>query len=118
MLAEIELLRAACCVAGLDGNVAPAELAILSRLAERAGVSRGSFEEMLRHAQADPTFHRQQFTLVRREPEGTVRQLLQIAGAEGGVSDDEARVIAGFGERLGLSAEACSALIAAARARA
>ena len=39
---KVELLRAACCVAGIDGEIDEAEFAVLKKLADDVGVGDAS----------------------------------------------------------------------------
>ena len=64
MLDKVEVLRAACCMAGLDGTIGEKELAILQKLATEAGVGGASLKAMMDRAKADPNYYEQQFRFV------------------------------------------------------
>ena len=65
MLHKVELLRAACCMAGLDGTIGDAELAIIQKLATDAGVGAASLKAMMDRAKSDPSYYEQQFRFLR-----------------------------------------------------
>jgi len=54
---QVELLRAACCVAGVDGHASDAEQLILQRLADEAGVGAASLSAMIELAETDEQFY-------------------------------------------------------------
>jgi tellurite resistance protein len=100
--AQIEILRAACCVAGLDGHVCEKELPLLLRLAERLGVGRVSLQAMVRRAESDPNFFHEQFELLQRDPDRALKVVLLVAMADGMVSLEERVVLAHMAKRLGI----------------
>jgi tellurite resistance protein len=103
--AEVEILRAACCVAGVDKQITPAEMAILVKLADRAGVGHASFNAMLDRARNDPTFYKDQFRLARADPTESVRVMVAIAGVDGEITQEERIIVAMLGETIGLAKE-------------
>lgn len=101
-ITDVELLRAACCVAGLDGEVTEPEEQILRTLKEKAGVGEASFQAMLDRARSDPEYHEDVLDIIRPNAQRVVEFLAQIAAADGEVSTNERDVIVTLGERLGL----------------
>lgn len=113
---DVELLRAACCVAALDGETTPGERAIIDKLAERAGVGAASLKAMLDMARSKPDFYTQQFRVVREQPEACVTMMLRVAAADGTISQEERVIIAFWAERLGLSRDRFDELLRTAEA--
>ncbi len=99
---DLELLRAACCVAGLDGEVGEDERAAIEILQERAGVGAASLAAMLDIARTDSEFYEEQFELLLSDPEHAIKTLWKVAAIDGRVSTDEAVILRYFGHKLGL----------------
>ena len=97
---RLDILRAACCVAGIDGNANEAQAAVLKRLAREVGVGKASLDAMIERAEADKTFHEEQFKVLEFEPKTTMATLLQVALADGNLSDSEANVLRILAGRL------------------
>lgn len=116
-MAQVQILRAACCVAGIDGNVAPEELPLLQRLAQAAGVGGASFKAMLEQAQGDPNFYQQQFRVLKTDPEVTMKVLFAIAMADCRLREEERVILRYFADQLGMSPERFDQYLAAAEAR-
>ena len=68
-LSDMEILKAACCVAGLDGQVCEKELPILKQLAERVGVGKASLEAMMDRAVSDRGFYEEQLSFLSSSPD-------------------------------------------------
>lgn len=107
---DVEVLRAACCVAGLDGEVTENERAVLDRLADNAGVGRVSLEAMIDRARRDQEFYKEQFRVLKADPGETIKALIEVARADGDEHVNERVVIGHFAERLGLSPAQCDAI--------
>ena len=56
----VEILRAACCIAGLDEHVAASERPVLDELSRRR-VGKASLDAMVGRAKRDTDFYEQQF---------------------------------------------------------
>lgn len=112
---HVEILRAACCVAGQDGTITEQESAMLNKLADQIGVGQMSLNAMIERAKQDPQFYREQFEVLRADAEKTMRVLLTIAGADGDVSEGEKTMLGHFAERLGMSADRYEELVRAWR---
>jgi tellurite resistance protein len=103
--ADVEILRAACCVAGVDREVKAAEMGVLARLAEKAGVGAASFNAMLDRARNDPEFYKDQFRLMRADPMEAVRVMVAVAGVDGEITQEERIIVSMLGEQIGLEKE-------------
>ncbi|MHC4876169.1 MAG: TerB family tellurite resistance protein [Planctomycetota bacterium] len=101
---EVELLRAACCVAGADGETSPDERQFLERVASRAGVGGASLDAMIECAEQDEEFYKAQFRVVAAEPQRTMDFLFKVAAKDGRLSRSEARMLKRLSQPLGVSA--------------
>lgn len=109
---EVDLLRAACCIAGLDQQISPEEMKILKEMAREAGVGAASFNAMLDLAVNDKDFYEKQLGWARSDPERTLALLVKVARADGKVDQLE-RIITGFfAEKIGLTPEQASKALA------
>lgn len=97
---RLDILRAACCVAGIDGEANEAEAAVLKRLAREVGVGKASLDAMVERAETDSTFHEEQFKVLEFEPKTTMATLLEVALADGQLSESEADVLRILAGRL------------------
>ncbi len=97
---RLDILRAACCVAGIDGEANDAQAAVLKRLAREVGVGKASLGAMIERAETDATFHQEQFKVLEFEPKTTMATLLEVALADGELSDPEADVLRILAGRL------------------
>lgn len=111
---DLEILRAACCVAGLDGRVCDREHPLLERLAERAGVGKVSLAAMIELAEHDRHSYEEQFEIVKTDPERTIRVLLGVAAADNVLTVEERVIVAHFATKLGLSEQRFGELLAGA----
>lgn len=111
---EVELLRAACCVAGLDGQVTEEEEQLLRDLKEHAGVGEASFQAMLDRARNDPDYYEDVLDVVRPNAEQVLQLLARVAAADGEVSTTEREMIHTFAERLGIEKDHVKQVLTAA----
>jgi len=114
LIAGIETLRAACCIAGLDKDVTPQERALLDKLAEKVGVGKMSLEAMIDRARKDQNFYKEQFRFIHSDAPNTMKSLLGVAIVDGELSADERVVLQVFADRLGLKPEDFDKLLVAA----
>ena len=112
LLRQVEILRAACCIAGLDGNVDDAERAILERLAREVGVGQASLHAMIERARTDRNFYTAQFRVLKADPESTIRTLFAVAVADSALTQDERVILAHFADRLGMTSERFAEVLA------
>ncbi|MEX2672609.1 MAG: TerB family tellurite resistance protein [Phycisphaeraceae bacterium] len=113
-ITEVELVRAACCIAGLDRDVSDAERPLLKKLANAAGVGKVSLEAMIERARTDQDFYREQFDILKPEPDRAIRSLVQVAMADGEISQSERIILRHFAEQLGVDQEAFERLLSKA----
>ncbi len=99
-LQKVDLLRAACCVAGCDSETTSAERQLIDRLAKDIGVGGASVNAMIARAQTDPEFHRLQFQVMKKDPSQTMAILLEVAMADGKLSNAEIDVLRGLSSNL------------------
>ena len=111
---EVELLRAACCIAGLDEEICANEMPLLERLAHHAGVGQASLGAMIDRARSDPNFYEEQFTVVRGDADSSIKVLLQVATANNTLTINERVVLSHFAEKLGMETERFEKYLAAA----
>ena len=90
---KVEILRAACCVAGIDGEADEKELAVLRELAEEVGVGQASLAAMIERAETDQAFFKEQFRVLKGDPKQTLELLLGIALADGRLGNRESQVL-------------------------
>jgi tellurite resistance protein len=112
---DVAILRAACCVAGLDQRVDEREQRMLERLANQAGVGRTSLEAMIERATKEPNFYKEQFQLVTTDPDSTIKTLLCVAIADRDLTSDERVILQHFAEVLGMDAPRYEQLLKAAQ---
>jgi tellurite resistance protein len=101
---KVDVLRAACCVAGIDTNTTSQERALIDKLAKGVGCGTASVNAMIARAQSDSEFHRQQFTVLKADPQETIAILIEVAMADGGISDSERIVLKEMAESLEIPA--------------
>ena len=114
---DLEILRAAVCVAGLDGHVCDREHPLLTRLADRAGVGSVSLAAMIDLAEVDRQYYEEQFDIVKTDPEKTIKILMEVAVADGVLSVEERVIVSHFATKLGMSEQRFGELLAAAEAQ-
>ncbi len=111
---EVEILRAACCVAGIDGNIDEREGELIQRLADRCGVGPASVQAMRARAESDSNFYKEQFKYLSTDPDSTIAALLKVAAADGSISTEEKAMIGEFARRLEMTDERFDELVARA----
>lgn len=111
---DLEILKAACCVAGLDGEITEPERKALKVLAERAGVGRASLEAMKEMAIEDPDFFDHQLGMLNEDADLAIKTLLKVAIIDGAFGTNERVILQYFADKLGLTVERTDQLIAAA----
>ena len=104
-MSRVEVLRAACCVAGGDGTVDAKERDYLTRLAEKVGVGKASLEAMIQRSEEEPEFYKQQFRVLKDDPEETIELLFRVAAMDGELEKNEVEMLKLFGLRLEVSSK-------------
>ncbi|MDA0281890.1 MAG: TerB family tellurite resistance protein [Planctomycetota bacterium] len=87
---QVDLLRAACCVAGADGETSERERRVLQRLADQAGVGAASLSAMIECAETDEQFYANQFRVAVDRPKEVLQLLFKIAIVDGRLRKEEA----------------------------
>lgn len=100
---QVETLRAACCVVGVDGKASEAEMRIIKSLAAEVGVGEASLTAMLERAKSDKEFYDEQFKILKTDPKETMQLMFSLALADGSFRKDEHFILQQFAERLGVS---------------
>ncbi|NIP84383.1 MAG: hypothetical protein GTO03_02025 [Planctomycetales bacterium] len=109
---KVEILRAACCVAGIDGQTTDRERRLLTHLATQIGVGQASLTAMIERAERDSQFCDDQFVLLKTQPEKTMKILLKVALADRQLGEDECQVLQQFAQRLGMATDRFQAVLA------
>lgn len=110
-MTHIEILRAACCIAGIDGKVCEKERVMLQKLANHAGAGQASLNAMIERAEKDPNFYEEMFDSLRMDAEASMRALLCTAAADGHVSADQRIIMGIFAQRLGMDEQRYDKLV-------
>ena len=102
-MTKVEVLRAVCCVAGADESIDDVETRFLQELAKKAGVGRASLGAMMDRSVSEPDFYKQQFRVLKDQPEETMKLLFGVAALDGALTARELEILQLFGERLAAS---------------
>ena len=108
---EVEILRAACCIAGLDGEICESEERLLRELQEQAGVGEASFGAMLERARTDDDYHKDVLNVLRADTERVMKIMIEVARADGDISINERAIIRHLGEKIGADLESLDDLL-------
>lgn len=114
-MVKVEILRAACCVAGAGGDTSVAESEILQRLAKETGVGRASLEAMVSRACTDQNFCNEQFRVLKADPKEAMAILLEVAMTDGIIDEKETQILRVLAERLAVPDEIFETLLAKAK---
>lgn len=112
---KVDILRAACCVAGCDGEISEHELHLIQKMAAEVGVGNASLEAMLTRAVSDPDFHREQFRVLKSDPQDSLAELFEVALADGGLNRQEIEVLRALAGKLEVPATQFDELIGRVR---
>ena len=82
MTTDPDVLKAVCALAGADSDVTVEELAILTRLAKRAGLGK-PFDALVGQARSDGAFRAKQLDVIAADPDGTINALIKLAQEDG-----------------------------------
>lgn len=103
---NVDILRAACCIAGLDGQISENEEPVLRRLKEVAGVGEASFKAMCDMAIDEREhYYERQLEFLSSDAEPVVRVLLEVANADGDFSENERVILQHLAGKIGIDAE-------------
>ena len=112
---NVEVLRAACCVATADKEITSEEAAYLQELAGNVGVGKASLDAMIEMASCDANFCAQQFRILTGDSKQSMEVLVRMALADGKVVPQEAELLKSFAKRLGLDSDQCREIVARVR---
>ena len=102
---KVEVLRAACCVAGIDGGLDDKEQTLVEKIAKEVGVGQASLNAMIERASTDHDFHKQQFRILKENPQQCLATVLEVAMADGKVSENEKTVLQSLANNLEVPSE-------------
>ena len=108
---KIDLLRAACCVAGVDGDASDAEMKVIAKLVRETGVGKASLQAMIDRSIKDHDFYKEQFRVLKADPAESITYLLQVAMADGKLTDGEIHILEKLSQSLDIPAEDFQKLI-------
>ena len=97
---KVDVLRAACCVACVDGDNSESENALVKKIARDVGCGLASVNAMIDRAKTDPDFHKEQFGVLKEDPKETIVMLFQVAMADGVITDGEKTVLQNLANNL------------------
>ena len=99
-MVKVQVLRAACCVAGADGGTESAERKIVDMLAKEVGVGEASVDAMLQRAETEPEYYQDQFRVLKANPKDTMGLLFSVAIADKELEDSEVTVLKKLAAKL------------------
>ena len=108
---KVEVLRAACCVAGINGNLSEPEKTLLDKIAKEVGVGEASLNAMIERAQTDHDFHKDQFQILKENPQQCLATVLEVAMADGDISENEKTVLHSLAANLEVPSEVLDQLM-------
>ena len=101
-MAKVEMLRAACCVAGADGTVDEKERKLINELAAKVGVGLASLEAMVLRAETEPDFYENQFRVLKTDASATMGLMFEVAAQDRNIDPAELKILQHFASRLGM----------------
>jgi uncharacterized tellurite resistance protein B-like protein len=108
---KVEILKAACCVAGVDRTIDDNELPLLQKIAKEVGVGRASLSAMIRRASEDANFHQGQFQVLKENPRACMAVIVEVARGDGKINDQELQILQSLAANLNLPDEELQQLI-------
>lgn len=102
---KVDVLRAACCVSGVDGNAHAVERRILEMLAKEVGVGSASLDAMIHRAETEEDYYESQFRVLKSDPSETMKLLFSVALVDRELSTSELDVLSRLAQRLKLTQE-------------
>lgn len=109
---KVALLRAAVCVAGIDGDASEAEMNVIDKMVKETGVGKASLQAMVDRSIKDDTFYQEQFRVLKSDPTESMTYLIQVATADGKLTDSEVYVLEKLSQRLDVPGDEFKKLIA------
>ncbi len=114
-MVRVEIVRAACCIAGLDGNVCARERPMLEKLAEFAGIGEVSLNARIARADEDQNFYQEQVNNLKSDPAATITSLFCVACADGELLASQRIILQHFADVLGLDQKQFDEILEAAQ---
>ena len=99
---QVQVLRAACCIAGLDQEVCERERTVLDKIAYQIGVGEASLNAMIDRAKSDPNFYEEQFHIASLNPDPAIKTIAALAAADHEITDNERIILQHFAQKLGM----------------
>ena len=112
---QVEVLQAACCVAGTDGTISDQERELISKLGGDCGVGKASLQAMIERAKSDCSFCDEQFQILKTDPQETMAILLELAIVDGVIDDSEHAILQSFASRLNVPEQTFGELLGKVR---
>lgn len=113
-MTKVEVLRAACCVSGVDGKAGEEERPILDMLAREVGVGEASLSTMINRAETEPDYCEAQFRVLKADPPETMKLLFSVALADRKLTEKEIEVLRNLSQKLDVPTERFDAMLAQA----
>ena len=117
MLDDLEVVKAACCIAGLDGEISDREGPVLRKLADRAGIGQASLDAMIDRAKHDRNYYEHQLKFLSGDPDGVIKTLFQVAIADRELHTSERVILRYLADKVGITPERFEQILQAAERR-
>ncbi len=114
IMAQVDIVRAACCLAAIDGRIGQRELGVIRRLAAKVGLGEASLSAILDRARTDTDFYQQQFNVLQADAKTTVKLLFAVAVVDGQLRQEERILLHHFAMKLGMTQEEFDRILTAA----
>lgn len=111
LIERVEILKAACCIAGADGEISQRERESLKKMADEIGVGAASLDAMMDLAITDEKFRGSQLRMVHKDPAGVFETLYRMARLDPDVPTPERKLLTHFGRKLGLDTDQMNEII-------
>lgn len=111
LIERVEILKAACCIAGADGEISQRERESLIKMADEIGVGAASLDAMMDLAITDESFRDSQLRMVHKAPAQVFETLYRMARLDPDVPTPERKLLIRFGRKLGLETEQMNEII-------
>jgi tellurite resistance protein len=111
---DLEILKAACCIAAADGEITEAEREAVQVLADRAGVGRASLAAMQQMAIDDPDFFEHYLGMLKEDADQAFKTLLRVAVVDQRFGTNERVLVQYFAGKMDLTPERTNQLLDAA----
>ena len=98
-------------------DIDPRELKLLHKLADRVGAGSASLDAIISRGKEDPDFYKEQFDIIKADPDRTMKTLFIVAIADEVLTKDERIILYRVSKKLGMDGERYNQLLAAAERR-